>query len=140
MSDSTEFSPATIPRIGMLATVRNRRGIVASVEPFDDPTEGRLHLVRVEYTDTEGNPEDTIIWEREPKRELIEPTALPKVESDPPMPSKDFDALVRAVRWSALTPYVTPDGSLIDPDSTIASPLFGAIQVEDFQLVPLLKA
>ncbi|MDA2923348.1 DISARM system SNF2-like helicase DrmD [Acidobacteria bacterium AH-259-L09] len=134
------YEKGTVPRIGMLATVRNRRGIVASVEPFDDPTEGRLHLVRVEYTDADGNLEDTIVWEREPKRELIEPTALPSVESDPPMPGRDFDALVRAVRWSALTPYVTPEGSLIDPDSTIASPLFGAIQVEDFQLVPLLKA
>ena len=35
----------------MLATIRNRRGLIATVEPFDSP-EGRLHLVRVEYTDS----------------------------------------------------------------------------------------
>ena len=38
----------------MLARVRNRRGIVASVEPYDSPhgdDAGRLHLVQVEYKD-----------------------------------------------------------------------------------------
>ncbi|MCK4341174.1 MAG: hypothetical protein KAY37_05560 [Phycisphaerae bacterium] len=38
------------PRVGMVATVRNPRGIVASIEPFDGDT-GRLNLVRVEYED-----------------------------------------------------------------------------------------
>ena len=44
------MSPATtdpaVPRAGMLATVRNRRGVVAAVEPFDGET-GRLHLVHL---------------------------------------------------------------------------------------------
>lgn len=102
----------TIPRIGMLATIRNRRGIVAAVEPFDDPTEGRLHLIRVEYTDADGVLEDTVIWEREHGPRLLEPTALPRVSDEPPMPAKEFDVFVRAARWSALTPFLTPDGSL----------------------------
>ena len=37
----------------MLATIRNRPGLIATVEPFDSQ-EGRLHLVRVEYTDSDG--------------------------------------------------------------------------------------
>ena len=32
-----------VPRVGLFATVRNRRGLTTSVEPFDGPT-GRLHL------------------------------------------------------------------------------------------------
>lgn len=28
------------PRVGMLAKVRNRRGVIASVEPFDGAAEG----------------------------------------------------------------------------------------------------
>ena len=40
----------SVPRVGMFATVRNRRGIVAAVEPFDGEA-GRLHLVHVEYKD-----------------------------------------------------------------------------------------
>ncbi len=38
------------PRPGMLATVRNRRGVIAAVNPFDGET-GRLHLVHVEYNE-----------------------------------------------------------------------------------------
>jgi len=41
--------PVKNPRVGMMATVRNRRGLVVSVDPFDANPEGRLHLVRIEY-------------------------------------------------------------------------------------------
>jgi SNF2 family DNA or RNA helicase len=56
------------------------------------------------------------------------------------MPEADFDALQRATRWTALSPFLNPDRSAALPHSPIASPFFGAVQVEDFQLVPLLKA
>lgn len=129
------------PQIGMLATVRNRRGLITSVEPYDGDEEGRLNLVRVEYTDTDGTPEDQVIWEREVGTSLLEPTALPEVISKEPMHPRDFDALVRASRWSALTPLLPIDDSgPIATHMPITAPFFGAIQVEDFQLVPLLKA
>lgn len=124
----------------MLATVRNRRALVASVEPFDGSQEGRIHLIRLEYTDSDGTPEDTLIWERELSATLLEPTALPQVATESPMPGADFDALQRAARWTALSPFLSPDRSAPIPHSPIASPFFGAVQVEDFQLVPLLKA
>jgi superfamily II DNA or RNA helicase len=124
----------------MLATVRNRRGILSSVEPFDGP-DGRLHLVTVEYADAEAPGEDQLLWEREIGGSLLEPTALPDPARDGPMPPREFDALVRATRWTALSPFIDPDG----PDGVltrfpIAAPFHGAIQVDDFQLVPLLKA
>ncbi len=124
----------------MLATVRNRRGLIVSVETYPAKPEGDLHLVRIEYTDPDGVPEDTLLWEREHNRTLLEPTALPRIADQPPMPAEDFDALVRATRWSALTPFLSPDDSGKRSDLPIASPFFGAVQVEDFQLVPLLKA
>ncbi|MEW6443201.1 MAG: DISARM system SNF2-like helicase DrmD [bacterium] len=124
----------------MLATVRNRRGIITSVEPYDATTEGRLHLVHVEYTDADGQSEETLLWEREHNATLLEPTALPRVGEGPPMPPEDYDALVRACRWAAVTPFLTPDGSGSRFELPIASPVYGAVQVEDFQLVPLLKA
>ncbi len=132
---------ASLPRIGMLATVRNRRGLVTAVEPYDAPPEGRLHLVNVEYLDADGAPEDSLLWEREPGASLLEPTALPAVESAAAMAPHQFDALVRATRWTALTPYVDPDGTEGPLERLpVTSPFLGAIQVEDFQLVPLLKA
>jgi hypothetical protein len=73
------------PRVGMLAKVRNRRGVIASVEPYDGTAEGRLHLVRIEYTDADGILEDTILWEREESTDLLEPHSLPRVDAEPRM-------------------------------------------------------
>src|ERR1019366_112414 len=129
------------PRPGMLATIRNRRGIISSVDGFSsDSTSGQLHLVTIEYTDADGMPEDTVLWEREHGRDLLEPNALPRVEADPAMEPREFDAIVRAARWSALSPFLHPDGSGRSPEMSVSAPFFGAVQVDDFQLVPLLKA
>jgi len=79
----------------MLATIRNRRGLVVSVDPFQVRPEGQLHLVRVEYTDSDGVPEDSVIWEREHHRALLEPTTLPRVADEPPMLEKRTSRLMR---------------------------------------------
>jgi len=130
-----------VPRVGMLATVRNRHGIVSAVSPFDGAIEGRVHLVTVEYTDIDGGADDQLVWERESGARLLEPTALPDLVQSAPMPAEDFDALVRATRWAAMSAFVDPrDPSRRLPHPPIASPFHGAIQVDDFQLVPLLKA
>jgi ERCC4-related helicase len=128
------------PAIGMLANVRNRRGVISSIEPFD-AHEGRLHLVTVEYTDGDGASEDQLIWEREPGAFLVPPSFLPQISSHDPMPHDDFDALVRATRWTAISPFLDPDGGEGPLKRfPIAAPLYGAIQLEEFQLIPLLKA
>jgi len=56
------------------------------------------------------------------------------------MVGEDFDAILRASRWSAAMPFIDPDGDGPVERLPIASPFHGAVQVEDFQLVPLLKA
>ena len=131
----------TIPRVGMLATVRNRRGVVAAVEPFDGEA-GRLHLVHLEYKDDHAPPEERILWEIEPSRHLDEPNALPNpAHSGGAMPAEDFDALGRAARWTALSPYLDPAGGEGPPPrEPVASPFHGGVCVESYQLVPLLKA
>lgn len=123
----------------MFATVRNRRGVTVGVEPFDGPV-GRLHLVSIEYKDDQTPRQERLIWELEPASRLLEPTALPNVSASDPMPGEDFDAILRASRWSAATPFVDPDGKGPLGRLPITSPFHGAVQVEDFQLVPLLKA
>lgn len=62
-----------VPRVGMIATVRNRRGEIAGVEPFDGPPQPRMHLVTVEFADGEGAPTQRLLWEREPGAKLEEP-------------------------------------------------------------------
>lgn len=131
-------STVQVPRVGMFATVRNRRGIVAAVEPFDGE-HGRLHLVHLEYKDEQLPTDEQLLWEIEAHANVLEPTALPVPGSDP-MPPADFDALVRAARWTAAMPFLDPDGEGPIERLPITSPFHGAVQTEDFQLVPLLKA
>jgi superfamily II DNA or RNA helicase len=122
----------------MLGIVRKRRAVISEVRPFSGQ-DGVLHLVRLEYKD-DGTPEtEEVIWEREPNRQLLEPNTLPQA-SDHPMPAEDFDSLVRAARWTALSPYFDPDEDGPLERMPICSPFHGAVQVEDYQLVPLLKA
>ena len=129
------------PRVGAVANVRNRRGLITSVAPFDSTTEPRVHLVTIEYLDADGVSEDTLVWEREAGARIHEPTALPDPTREAPMPPDEFDALVGATRWTALTPYVDPDGEAGPLNRLpICAPFRGTIQVEDFQLVPLFKA
>jgi superfamily II DNA or RNA helicase len=129
------------PLPGILAVVRNRSGIITKVEPSANSTEGMLHLVTVEYTDTEGSREETLIWEREPSARLIEGSRLPDVAGSLQMVPVQYDAMIRATRWGALYPYVDPDTATGPLDRLpFVSPLHGAIETEDYQMVPLLKA
>ncbi len=138
---TTAAADTPIPRAGMLATVRNRRGVVAAVEPFDGGT-GRLHLVHLEYADDHAPAGERLLWEIEPQRRLLEPNALPDpAHAGGAMPADDFDALLRAARWTALSPYLDPGGG--DgraPQEPVASPFHGGVRIEGYQLVPLLKA
>lgn len=87
-----------------------------------------------------GVPEaEDVIWEREPHRQLLEPDALPQA-SDKPMPGEDFGALIRAARWTAFSLYLDLDADGPLERMPICSPFHGAVRVEDYQLVPLLKA
>ena len=50
----------------MLATVRNRRGVISAVEPFAAARSSELlHLVTIEFSDSDGDSEETLLWERE---------------------------------------------------------------------------
>lgn len=134
-------SSLSLPRAGMMAQVRNRRGVIAHVEgfPADPGPEGRLHLVRISYADPDGQREESLIWEREADARLLECQALPQLAGTQPMDEREFNALIRATRWNALTPTLELAG-LSEADPLIASPFFGALQVENYQLVPLLHA
>ena len=46
-----------LPRVGALATVRNRRGVIGAVELYSSH-KGDLHLVTMEYLDADGPLED----------------------------------------------------------------------------------
>lgn len=125
-----------------MALVRNRHGIIAAVAPFQSKDGAVLHLVEVEYADTEGAPTEQILWEMEARREVISPGQMPHPQpGQHPMLAREFDSLVRSVRWGAFQPFVSPDHANCDASAAcLSSPFHAAIQTEDYQLVPLLKA
>ena len=70
-----------VPRVGMLATVRNRRGVISAVEPFAAAKSSELlHLVTIEFSDSDGDAEETLLWERERQPVVLEPNALPRAQ------------------------------------------------------------
>jgi hypothetical protein len=104
------MSENALPREGMMAVLRNRRALITGVQPFDADEGGRFHLVEVEYTDGVGAETDRVLWEVEPGCDVLEPAALPRVETAPAMEPRELDAMVRAARWSALTPSLPFSG------------------------------
>lgn len=130
---------SVVPREGMMAVVRNRRALITAVQPFDADAAGRLHVVEVEYSDGVGAESDQLLWEVEPAAEVLEPAALPDVAHTSPMEPREFAAMVRASRWSALTPSL-PFSGLTEDRPPLAAPLFGAVHPEAYQLVPVLRA
>lgn len=138
MTSTQGHTGISIPRVGMLAIVRKRRAIISEVKPFDG-TDGVVHLVRLQYKD-EGSPDsEELIWELEPAPQLLQPNALPQA-NDNPMPFEDFDAFIRGARWTAIMPYIDPDEDGPLERLPISSPFHGALDVENYQLIPLLKA
>ena len=128
-----------VPRPGMLARARNRQGVVAAVEPYDKSAAGPLHLVHLEYLDDHAPAAERLLWEVEPRARVLEPHALPDPAAAPMAPA-EFDAFLRAARWTALTPYLDPDGDGPLERRPPASPLHGGVRIEDYQLTPLFKA
>ena len=125
------------PRVGMLAIVRKRRGVISDVREFDGER-GRLHLVRVDYSDDHRPVAEELIWELEPLRLVLEPCELPS-SSGPPMPGDDFDAIIRAARWTAISPYIDPDADGPIERLPVSSPFHGAVEVDDYQLVAAVE-
>lgn len=138
---SQNATPSAIPRVGMLATVRNRRGIVSAVEPFAASKSSELlHLVTIEFSDSDGEAEETLLWERERQPVVLEPNALPRVGIDAGMRMREFLALQRATRWTAITPFLSADSAARRGDAVPTAPVYGAVSADDFQLVPLARA
>ena len=66
--------------------------------------------MHVEYKDSRSPAEEGVLCELEPGRNLLEPDAT----GADAIPPEDLDALLRAARWTALSPYLGVDGGTAD--------------------------
>jgi hypothetical protein len=90
--------------LGMMHAPKSPRSR-ASVEPFDAGPDGRLHLVRVNTRTLMVCRKTPCSGSREQGATLLEPTSFPRSPTRSNTPD-EYDALIRATRWSAITPFL----------------------------------
>lgn len=125
-----------IPEPGQLVTVRQRRFVVTDLIKTES-TESRVssskqdtHLVTLSSVEDDSTGEELqVIWELESGSAAFEKSALPKpVGFDN---GHHIDAFLNAVRW----------GTISSADaSTLQSPFRSGIEIEDYQLAPVVRA
>lgn len=127
-----------VPEQGHLVRVRDRFWVVESVKPSALPPDPlsvagsvQHHRVNLVPIDDKGSPEPlAVFWETEPGTEIRPQAELP----DPRGGLDDadtFGAFLDAVRWGAI--------ASADP-SAFQSPFRAGIDIEDYQLLPLVEA
>ena len=136
MSDSKSMSSP--PERGQLVQVRNRPALVAGVMSANGQDQP-MNLVTVEYLDGHEHPQsDQILWELEPTSGFLDNAGWPNIPQQQPDHPQYYDAYLDSVQWTSLQSIQ----SLIDSEENLplVSPWASAVQIEDYQLTPLLKA
>lgn len=126
-----------IPEPGQVVIVRQRPFTVVDIQASQLPVPAQLidsqtkqHLVRLSSVEDEGLGEElNVVWELELGAICLEKAQLPKLEGfDPP---KYFDAFLDAVRWGSVSSA---------DDKALQAPFRSGIDVDDYQLDPVVRA
>ena len=121
----TQQSNPDVPTQGQLVEVRRRRFLVNEVNQSQ-----QQHLVTLMSIDDEGLGEELqVIWELEPGVLIYDQLGLPKPTGfDPP---RKLDSFLNALRWGAV-----PGAN----SRILQAPFRSGIEIEDYQLDPLVRA
>lgn len=127
----------SVPEQGQIVTVRQRRYVVTDVQksvlpitPLAVETAEGQHLLTLNSIEDDGLGEAlSVIWEIEPGTSIEEKVGLPQPDGfDSP---EVQDAFLNAVRWGAI--------SSADMRA-LQAPFRSGIDIEDYQLDPLVRA
>jgi SNF2 family DNA or RNA helicase len=125
------------PEQGQLVQVRSRPWVVTDVKPSSLPTPAMKlpvaspqNLLSLSSIEDDGLGEELqVVWEIEPGAKIVEKVALPQPGGfDAP---EKLDAFLDAVRWGAAS---TADLK------NIQSPFRSGVEIEDYQLDPVVRA
>jgi hypothetical protein len=130
------------PDIGQCVLVRNRPAIVRNKKESVGNRDGvKIHLLDLEYIDGYTYPsEDKIVWERETGAQYFPVYDFPELSAIQPDEPSRFHAFTDAIKWSSQGNYHITDAHIDFTPAKILSPWFSAVQVEDYQLYPVLQA
>lgn len=124
----------SVPEIGQLVVARKRPFVVTEIAaPAAGITQVAVkchHLVKLSSVEDDGLGEQLeVIWELEPGTTVHEKPSLPAPDSfDHP---KHLQAFLDAVRWGAISQA---------DDKALQSPFRSGIEVDDYQLDPVVRA
>lgn len=120
----------SLPEQGQIVKLRHKIWAVNNVIRLNVPSDGFVHRVALEcLSDDALGREIDVIWEREIAPIALESTALPSPQGiDPPDLLRAF---LTALRWSS--------ASLAEGD-VLQAPFRGGIQIEEYQLAPVIRA
>ena len=131
------MSTITLPEQGQLVQVRSRAWVVNDVRPSTLPQPALApapappqNLVSLSSVEDDGLGEELqVVWEIETGAKIVERVALPEPTG---LDSPDqLDAFLDAVRWGAAS---TADYK------NIQSPFRSGVEIEDYQLDPVVRA
>jgi superfamily II DNA or RNA helicase len=122
-----------IPETGQLVEIRRRQWVVTDIQASALP-EGNgfesQHLVTLTSLDEDALNESLVaVWELEPGARILDTAGLPGIDGWDTC--EHLEAFLDAVRW----------GAAINADrSFLQSPFRSGIEIQDFQLDPLVRA
>ncbi len=122
------------PEVGQLVVVRKRPFVVTEIVPSAvTPATGTAftsHLIKLSSVEDDGLGEELdVVWELEPGTSVHEKSTLPDPTSfDDP---KRLQAFLDAVRWGAISQ---------SDDRSLHSPFRSGIEIDDYQLDPVVRA
>ncbi|MGF7181467.1 DISARM system SNF2-like helicase DrmD [Tunturiibacter psychrotolerans] len=122
------------PEIGQLVVVRKRPFVVTEIIPsamgLTPGSKGPSHLIKLSSVEDDGLGEELqVVWEVEPGTAVREKSTLPgPVSFDPP---ERLQAFLDAVRWGAVSQA---------DDRALQSPFRSGIEVDEYQLDPVVRA
>lgn len=118
------------PEQGQIVKVRHKIWAITQVTRTKAQTGGSIHKVSLEcLSDDNLGQSIQVIWEREIAPNIVECTSLPNLEfHDTP---EVFRAFIRSLQWGA--------SSLANGDM-LQAPFRGGVQMEEYQLAPIIRA
>ncbi|HEY3397839.1 MAG TPA: DISARM system SNF2-like helicase DrmD [Armatimonadota bacterium] len=120
-----------VPEQGQLVQVRNRHFIVDDVFPHRDGGSSLNRVVLECLDDDAVGSRLEVVWEREVNAQVFDTSQIPSPAGGGWDTTQRFDAFTSAVRWSV--------SSLVEPP-TLQAAFHGAIDLDEYQLVPVVRA
>lgn len=131
-----------LPKVGQTVIIRNRPGVVRNLEAVDVSDGPQLHYLEVEYIDGWLHPEsEQVIWQLESNCRIISRLSLPTIDhpkATPDLPGR-FKSFINAFLWSATNRF-PEEGESEENQVNLISPWHNAVQIEDYQIYPVLKS